>query len=249
VSLPLLPAMLLLAALAAVAWFVRGDLGEYRRFKALSDSRSRRRRYGLWVAKAWAAFGVPAVLGLLLLGRGEALVVMPPEFAPLAAALPRLEGGDGDFAGGAIGGAAIGGLLVGLFLATRRRKGRAVADPFTLGDVGALLPRNRGELGYGVALSVTAGVVEEAFFRLFLPLLLVLVTGSAVVAFVAAGAIFGAMHLYQGWAGVLGTTVMAAVLSFLFLASGLLWVAMLVHVAIDLNGLVVRPVLGGAWGR
>jgi uncharacterized protein len=239
----MLPALLLLAALAAVAWFVRGDLGEYRRFKALSHTSSRRKRYRLWVAKAWLAFGLPALLGLALLGRLEALATLPPEFAALAALLPRLEGSGEAFAGGAVGGAVMGGLLVGLFFARRRK------EPVTIGDVGALLPRNRGELAYGALLSATAGLTEEAFFRLLLPLLLALVTGQAVLAFVAAGLIFGAMHLYQGWAGVAGTTVMAAVLTFLYLATGLLWVAMLVHVAIDLNGLVLRPVLGGAWRR
>ena len=32
-----------------------------------------------------------------------------------------------------------------------------------------------------------------------------------------------------------------------YLASGALWLAMLFHIVIDLNALVVRPVVTGAW--
>ncbi|GAA3261230.1 hypothetical protein GCM10020258_24380 [Sphingomonas yabuuchiae] len=49
-------ALLLLAALAGIWWFQKGDLGEYRRFSALNDSHSRRMRFRLWLARSALAF-------------------------------------------------------------------------------------------------------------------------------------------------------------------------------------------------
>ena len=48
-----------------------------------------------------------------------------------------------------------------------------------------------------------------------------------------------------GWVGVIATTALGAVMTGLYLMTGSLWVVMLVHVLVDLNGLVVTPVLGG----
>lgn len=237
----MLPALLLLWAAGSALWFLKGDLGEYRRFRALADTRSRRRRYLLWTAKAWIAFGLPALAGLTVLGRGEALRVLPPEFAGLAGRLPHLSGGDvlaGGLVGGAVAGVVGGGLLAVL---ARRRGGRNVV----LGDVGSLLPRETGELPHVVLLSLTAALVEEAFFRLLVPLLVALAGGGAAAGFVASSLLFGAMHLYQGRAGLLATGGFGALLAWLYLATGALWVAAVVHLAANLNGLVLRPFLAG----
>jgi membrane protease YdiL (CAAX protease family) len=84
---------------------------------------------------------------------------------------------------------------------------------------------------------------EELFFRLALPLLLVVLTGNAALAFVIATATFGLMHLYQGWAGVIATTLVGAVMSAIYLATGSIWIVIILHAAIDLNGLIVMPYL------
>ncbi len=240
----MLPALLLALTLAALAWFVRGDLGEYRRFKALNDTAARQARYRLWMAKAWLAIALPALAGLLVLERVDATMALPPEFADIAKRLPQL--GGSHFLLGALIGAAGGGMALGLLIALRRGRGK-LDPPGTVGDIGALLPRNRAEVLHAAILSVTAGVTEELAFRLFLPLLLVLNTGNAIVALAVAAAAFGAMHLYQGWVGVAATTCVGLAMTFLYLASGSLALAMLMHVLIDLNGLVLRPVLNGAW--
>ena len=59
--------------------------------------------------------------------------------------------------------------------------------------------------------------------------------------------LFGYAHRYQGWRGMAATTIVGSVLTMIYLVSGRLWVAMLVHAAIDLNGLVLRPMLAGRW--
>lgn len=237
-------AALLLVQLAALWWFLQGDVASWRVFQGLADTGDRQRRYWRWTVKPWVAFALPSLVGLLLLGRMEALIAVPPEFAPAAALLPRIEGEALGTMLWSAGGGLVGGTL--LIVLISRWRGRPVG---TLGDIGAVLPRNRAELLPAALLSVTAGVTEELAFRLYVPLLLVLVTGQAVVAVAAASLLFGALHWYQGWLGVLTTAVLGALLAAVYLATGLLWLVVAIHVVIDLNGLVVRPVLMGVGRR
>ncbi|MEG3164568.1 CPBP family intramembrane glutamic endopeptidase [Sphingomonas sp. PB2P19] len=177
------------------------------------------------------------------MNRVDALTTLPPEFAAARALLPSFDGGPSAFIYGMIGGAAVGGLVVGILAAIGNRRGRA-ARP--LGDVGTLLPRNRAEIGHAAALSIAAGVTEELAFRLYLPLLTALVTGSAILAFTLAALLFGAMHLYQGWKGVVATTIVGLTMTAVYLMTGALWLVMLLHALLDLNGLVLRPLISSS---
>ncbi|KQN24240.1 hypothetical protein ASF00_15405 [Sphingomonas sp. Leaf34] len=239
----MLPTVLLFATLVAMLWFLKGDLLGYRRTKRLPDTASRQKTYRLWIAKAVIAFVLPAAAGLALLERLDALIMIPSEFDDLRMLLPRFEGDSRAFVLGIMGGGALAGLAIGAFLATRRN-GRMLKP---IGNVGSLLPRNRAEIANAAAMAIAAGIAEELAFRLFLPLLLALLSGSAIVAFCLSLALFGAMHRYQGWAGVIATTVVGALLTAIYLMAASLWLAMLVHALIDLNGLVIRPILAGAW--
>ena len=239
----ILPNALFLATLMSLVWFLKGDLLGYRRIKRLPDTASRQKTYRLWIAKAAIAFVLPAVIGLVLLSRLDALVTVPPEFAALRTLLPSVEGYSRAELLGMIGGSALGGLIVGAVLATRGNW-RILK---TIGNVGSLLPRNRPEIAHAAAMSIAAGVSEELAFRLFLPLLVALVSGSAFVAFGVAVAAFGAMHLYQGRAGVIATTLVGALMAAVYLMTGELWLAMVLHALIDLNSLALRPALTGAW--
>ena len=240
----LLAGALLVAQLGAVWWFLKGDLASWRVFQGLADTGSRQKRYWRWTVKPWLAFALPSLVGLLLLGRPDTLTRMPTEFAPAAAWLPYIAG---ESLRMMMASAAVGlvlGTVVVVVLTRLRRSDRPVG---TIGNIGAILPRNRAELLPATLLSITAGVTEELAFRLFVPLLLTLLTGSAMVAFAATAVLFGLLHLYQGWAGVLATTALGLVLSAVYLMTGLLWLVVLLHILIDLNGLVVRPLLLGAW--
>ncbi|WP_380783772.1 CPBP family intramembrane glutamic endopeptidase [Sphingomonas sp. R86520] len=239
----ILPNALLLVTLMALLWFLKGDLLGYRLLKRLPDTASRQKTYRLWIAKAAIAFVLPAIVGLAVMGRLDALVTVPPEFNDLRIWLPSFEGDSRAFVLGMMGGGALAGLLIGAFLATRRNW--RVLKP--IGNVGSLLPRNRPEIAHAAAMSVAAGITEELAFRLFLPLLIALITGNAFVAFGMAVAAFGAMHLYQGWAGVIATTLVGGLMAAVYLMTGSLWLAMALHALIDLNALVVRPMLAGAW--
>ena len=232
---------LLLAQLAAIWWFLKGDIARLRPFRYL---RAPERRYWRWCVKDLLVFGLPPLIGLALLGRLDAPLVLAPEFATARGLLPHV----GPQALRAMAGSAALGLVGGTLIVavvSRVRRSRKVFG--TLGDISALVPHHSGELGAAAILSLSAGVTEELAFRLFLPLLLALVTGSAVAAFGLAALIFGGMHVYQGWVGVVATTVVGLALTAVYLVTGLLWVAMVIHIVIDLNGLVVRPLLTGGW--
>ena len=218
-----LSAALLVAAALAAAWFLFAG----RRHDAGGTARFHR-----WMRRAGVAFLAPTLIALLLLGRFEALWTLPPEFAPLRASLPAMA--PDDLIWGAIGG-----VLLGLMIAAwRARRGAA-----PIGRSGALTPRHHGELGWGTAVALVAGVTEEPFFRLLLPLLVTLVTGSAVAGFALATLLFGLMHRYQGWRGMVATTLFGGVMAAMYLMSGALWLVVLLHALIDLNGLVVWPAL------
>ncbi len=233
-------ALWLAVALASLALFLRGGTRHYRwLYRPGGDAR--RRRFLLRALRPTLHFALVTLVALAALGRLDVLAALPAEFAPVRAAAIDLVGGTMPLdllAWSTLGGLAIGGVIAGL---VERRRGRSV----TLGDVESVLPTTRGELGWGALLSVTAGVIEELFFRLLLPLLLVLCGLSGAAAFALACGLFGAAHRYQGAAGMVATALVGAVLTLAYLLSGSFVAAVLLHVAIDLNALVVRPVLSG----
>lgn len=237
--------IVLALALAAFLYFFKGDFGGVR---ALSRERPpgwRRRRYRLWIAKACLLFGGTSILGLTLLERLPTLTTSPSEFLPLAvqAGYPiALESLALELAVGLAVGTVIG-------AAWAWQRGRRGKRPAMLGDFSALLPEDRGEAWLAAASALTAGITEELYFRLLVPLTVAIATGSAIAGFVAGTILFGVAHRYQRWPGMIATTLVGILFAFVYLQSGQLWLAMLVHAGIDLNGLVLRPMLAVRAGR
>jgi membrane protease YdiL (CAAX protease family) len=214
----------------------RKDQREYRRFRRYRSTARRQAMMRRWLVESLVVFGGSSVV---------LLVLVHPVIAPLLAttqALPPIAAVRDALAGG-LGAALLLGALIGVALLTvlGARSARREGGIVMVGDIAALLPRNRPELGWGAALSVNAGVVEEALFRLALPALLVVVTGEPISAFVLAALLFGALHAYQGWVGVLATTVVGLLFTLLYVVSGSIGLAMLVHALFDLRTLVVIP--------
>jgi uncharacterized protein len=112
-----------------------------------------------------------------------------------------------------------------------------------IGDIQALIPRNLTEVRLGAALAVNAGVMEELVFRLALPAVLLGATGNVWLALIVSILLFGGLHIYQGVAGVAGTTVIGLVLLALYLASGSILVPIVVHALIDVRSFVLIPLL------
>jgi uncharacterized protein len=233
----LLAGVLLAAALAACGHFVRHDTRTFARFKAVADTEVRQRKFLRWAAKSFGYFLVMPLIGLALLGRIDALWTFPAEFASAAAEMPVTTDVSASFVATLIGAVFAGGVLGGL-LASRRRKlprqGKAI-------DIEALIPRNRAETVGIALLGANAALTEEICFRLYIPLLLALLGVNVWLAFGAAMLLFGAMHRYQGWLGVALTTTIGGMFAFAYLSSGGLALPILLHLLLNLNGLILRP--------
>jgi membrane protease YdiL (CAAX protease family) len=237
------PAAALALALAAYVYFFKGDFGRLGDLAIMQPPGWRKRRYRVWIAKSWALFAAPALVGLALLGEPGAVVAMPRAFLPLAlqAGYPAPVFGEG-IAIGLVAGSVLG----AAWTLVRRRRGKL---PAMLGDFSTLLPREAGEGWLAAGSAVSAGITEEIYFRLLVPLAIAELTGNALAGFAVSTVLFALAHRYQRWLGVVATGAVGVLLAWLYLQSGALWVAMAVHAAIDLNGLVVRPAIAGMLRR
>ena len=201
-------------------------------------------RHLRWASALWLGYGVPAAIGLLAIGRLDDVARLPPEFVPIAWYL--------EVPPGSIGIALVmlglgGGSLLGLVLTWwRARSGRA---PWTAGDVRSIMPADDADLWPAAVLAVSAGVAEELFYRLWLPLIVALASGSGTAGVIVGTLCFAAMHRYQGWAGVAANIVGGGLLMALYMGSGALWLPIAVHALVDLNALVLRPALSARLRR
>jgi membrane protease YdiL (CAAX protease family) len=226
------------------------DQAEYKRFKAASQSRERRRFFRKWTMDAFLYFSGVTLLLLAATGELGALTAMPPVFlaTPLGEAIAVARGAEiaafnsEQMIGFAIGFSIATVAAIGVWIFQFRRAAKGA--PTIVGDVEPLLPRNFGEGVWAAIMSVNAGVSEELFFRLLLPLLFVAATGDATIAFALSALIFGAVHLYQGFAGVLATTVVGVVLTAIYISTGSLLAVIIVHIVLNLRALILMPALG-----
>ncbi len=216
------------------------DRPEYQRFKRFERTRNRQRMMRRWLLSSLATFGGSAVLLLVLAWSYLPLLLAAVDRLPPGRWFRGLIASSGDLIPGLAIGIAIA-LVVGTVVAVSLA--RNSADVPTIGDIGALLPRNRAELRYGAGLSVNAGVVEELLFRLAVPAVIFGASGNAVAAVLASVLLFGALHLYQGVPGIVGSTLIGAFLMLLYLATGNILVPIVAHALVDLRSLVLIPVL------
>ena len=232
----------LAAIFVGLLLWVKRDAREYQMFKALEDTKERQLFYWRWIAQSFVLLTGASLITLWLLDDFDGLAGLPAEFQPLSEIVGTRDATasrSGDYLFGFVAGAALG-LSIIAFVQWRRL--RRLVMP-AMGDVEPLLPRNGRERLIAIPLSLNAGFSEELFFRLALPLLIAHVTGSAVAGLVIATIAFGLVHAYQGWKGVVGTALIGGLLMVQYLAYGSLLRVMLIHAAIDLVALVVRPLL------
>jgi len=106
--------------------------------------------------------------------------------------------------------------------------------------VGALVPASATERRWFALVGLGAGVSEEIVFRGFLFFYLGTFTHfSSTQIIVASSLLFGFCHIYQGWFGVLGTSLAGFCLAFLYAGTGSLLVPIVVHAALDLRLLLI----------
>lgn len=101
------------------------------------------------------------------------------------------------------------------------------------------LPASLEQLGHSVALILAAAVCEEIVFRGFLIRYLETLLGGSqeavVLAVVVPAAAFGVAHAFEGANAAFRIFALAIVLGWLFVATGSLWLPMVLHFAIDLG--------------
>ncbi len=175
---------------------------------------------------------------------GDYLYALPPEFEDLARFIRSTAPPRALLSAGFLGGL-LGGVLASIAIGALASKalGARKQSTMVVGDVQPLMPRNGAEIAHSLLFATNAGFSEELFFRLLLPLLIAMIIGNALVAILASAVVFGLVHIYQGWVGVVATTILAVLLSALYLGTGSIWIAIVAHVLLDVVNLVVRPTL------
>ena len=130
-------------------------------------------------------------------------------------------------------------VLGGLVFRRRALDGRSVPGQSAFS---VMLPTNSVERRLAAAVAIGAGVSEELIFRGFLIAAGVDLLGSRVVpAALLSSLVFGWAHRYQGWKAMLEIGFLGLVFCGLYLATASLLMPMLIHVAMDLRGLVLVP--------
>ncbi len=228
------PIILWVTLAAVLALFivrtVLKDRREYQRFKRYRSTAKRQEMLRKWLVDSILTFGLVSVV----------LLVLVWQFVPrlLAELQQWFTIPDGILWGMLVGGVLVFIVLTVVGIISARRE---PDDIPTVGDVSAMLPRNRQELRFGWALSINAGISEELMFRLAIPAVVFGATGSAIAAVVLSVVLFGALHLYQGVMGVLASTLIGAFFFFTYVASGSILVPIVLHVLFDLRSLVLIP--------
>ena len=217
---------------------IRKDRKEYQRFKRYRTTAKRQAMYRRWLLDSFLSFGGLSVALLLLAGQFVAPLLQELVVWPGLRDIRALVADNTGITVGAIVGIVIG---LGALTVAGVRAARKEQEIMTVGDIRSMLPRNRQELRLGALLSINAGVVEELVFRLALPAAIYGASGSALAAVLGSVLLFGALHLYQGVSGVIGTTVVGAFMMALYVISGTIVVPILLHVIFDLRSLVLIP--------
>jgi membrane protease YdiL (CAAX protease family) len=235
----MLAAALLLATVALIAhgWWRGRSLAAWVAIRVRGRSPSRPRATLGWAAGIVVMYGATSVVALAVVGRLDALIILPRELREAAGGL-----GIAPIAlealweiGAAIGGGFVLGALVVVLAARRgwRMIGPSYRSP-------AMAASGR-EAGAALVLAAAAGIGEELFFRLVVPLLAAIVSDSGVAGCVLGWALFTLAHRYQGRGGMAAVALVGAVLGWLYLATGALWLVVLLHALVDANALVLRP--------
>ncbi len=232
--------VVLIALLGMLVWrAITKDRREYQRFKRYQTTDRRQAMLHKWLLESLSWFGGSAIIVLVLVwGFIPRMLAQVESWPPMQSFRGVLA--DSGLVSGLIVGGAIGivvAVIASVFL------GRNVEEVPTIGDIHALLPRNRAELKYGWLLSINAGVVEELLFRLAVPALIFGVFGNALLAVVVSLIVFGALHAYQGAPGIIASFVLGTLLMALFLLTGSILWAILAHALFDLRSLVLIPVV------
>jgi len=226
----------------------RKDRREYRKFKRFRSTVRRQKMFRKWLRESFLVFGGLAAVLLVLVWQFVPLLLADINSTPWVASLRErfVDAGALAWVIAAVVAVVFLVLPIVLLFFVQNDEGE---DLPSIGDIQAMLPRNRAEVRLGALLSLNAGLVEELLFRLAVPALLYGAFGNPLFALIASALLFGGLHAYQGVSGILGTTLIGAVLLVLYVATGTILVPIVVHALIDLRSFVAIPLIVLRVGR
>lgn len=240
--------------LSIVALQTPREVKEYSLFRQSTDTGERIAFFRKWLFESFSLYTLVSLTILFLIGRLDELSSLPPEFVALQRSifdsnLPE-EAAFRDLSFSYAMGIIVG-VCLAIFIGLMLRKAVAIVGSklkINAPDIEPLIPRNGKERFPVMALTVNASVGEEFFFRLLLPLTLVLIGVPTLWAFVLAIIVFGLVHLYQGWTGVALTAFAGLALTYVYLRAGSIWTPVAVHFLINAVALFIRPSLSQLLG-
>lgn len=215
----------------------------YKILEQATNTQKRQKIYRSWIRESWLLFGVVSVAGI-------ALLLQTDQTLQLSFNSPTLE---------SVGTGMAFGLIVVLLLAIayswRQSTTISKADRNKIKSLinksgsGGLIAKNHEERTLGGVLSLAAGVTEELFFRLVLPAVMVVIFGTEwlVPIVIISALLFGLAHAYQGISGVVLTSIIGALLMFIYISTGSILLAILVHILVDVRATVAMSWV--AYGR
>lgn len=113
---------------------------------------------------------------------------------------------------------------------------KMLADKGDLADLVAGIP-----IGFILPFSLFVGVHEEILFRGFYLARVRALSGSGVVAVIATSVVFGLLHFYQGWLGIVQTTMIGLALAVVVTYARSLWPAIIAHAVFDATNMLLLP--------
>ena len=217
--------------LAIIGYGIAVDRKEYAVLDKEKDTAARQRFYRKWIATSWLFYGLPSIVGLLILSKMGVDISLPEVGVNLVPAAVSVSV-----------------IVLLLTVATLVQAKRASADDrkkvqqeINQVSGGSIIARNSSERRLAAVLSLSAGINEELFFRAFLPVVIIGLIGSdlAILAIVISVVIFGAVHLYQGLRGIMLTGIIGAVMMVVYLATGSIFWPIVLHIIMDIRSTVV----------
>jgi len=103
----------------------------------------------------------------------------------------------------------------------------------SLGDLVHFMPRNRHHLRSFIAISITAGIVEEIVYRGFVLWYLAQLM-PLWAAVIASSIAFGLGHSYQGAMGALRCGLIGLAFAIFYIVSGSIWLPIVAHAVLDI---------------
>ncbi|UOB76819.1 CPBP family intramembrane metalloprotease [Bacillus sp. ZJS3] len=142
------------------------------------------------------------------------------------------------------------GVCIGLIVPLIILKKNKLFQKYTerqMSDASEMLPNNYRETILWVFICITAGVTEELLFRSFMMNYLSQIFPALSIIWVPviSSIIFGLAHFYQGWKGIVGTTILGFMLGRVYVATGSIYPSIIIHMVIDLLVLVRLFILKG----